>query len=84
VCQYPWRIFQTIVDKYDIHRILNLMKVTAIIPDELVNNVKAYTQNSTITEAITTALKDSIIIMHGIKSKSKNMDARQKIIGNFA
>ena len=60
------------------------MKVTAIIPDELVNNVKAYTQNSTITEAITTALKDSIIIMHGIKSKSKNMDARQKIIGNFA
>ena len=34
------------------------MKVTAIIADDLVNNVKAYTQSSTITEAITIALKD--------------------------
>jgi len=37
---------------------LNRMKVTAIISDELINNVKAYTRSSTVTEAITIALKD--------------------------
>ena len=35
-----------------------LMKVTAIIDDELINNVRACTKSSTITEAITIALKD--------------------------
>ena len=34
------------------------MKVTAIIADDLVNEVKAYTRSSTVTEAITIALKD--------------------------
>ena len=34
------------------------MKVTAIIADELINDVKAYTRSSTVTEAITIALKD--------------------------
>jgi hypothetical protein len=34
------------------------MKVTAIIADDLINDVKAYTQSSTVTEAITIALKD--------------------------
>jgi len=34
------------------------MKVTAIISDDLINNVKAYTRSSTVTEAITIALKD--------------------------
>ena len=34
------------------------MKVTAIISDDLVNDVKAYTRSSTVTEAITIALKD--------------------------
>jgi len=36
------------------------MKVTAIIADDLVNAVKEYTQSSTVTEAITIALKDWI------------------------
>ena len=34
------------------------MKVTAIISDDLINNVKAYTRSSTVTEAITISLKD--------------------------
>jgi hypothetical protein len=38
------------------------MKVTAIIADDLINGVKAYTQSSTVTEAITIALKDWIDI----------------------
>jgi hypothetical protein len=38
------------------------MKVTAIIEDALVNDVKEFTHSSTITEAITIALKDWIDI----------------------
>ena len=38
------------------------MKVTAIIADDLVNSVKAYTRSSTVTEAITIALKDWVDI----------------------
>ena len=34
------------------------MKVTAIISDDLISNVKEYTRSSTVTEAITIALKD--------------------------
>jgi hypothetical protein len=36
------------------------MKVTAIIADDLIHNVKNYTQSSTVTGAITAALKDWI------------------------
>jgi hypothetical protein len=40
------------------------MKVTAIIADELISNVKEYTQSSTVTEAITIVLKDWIDMYH--------------------
>jgi len=53
-------------------RMLNRMKVTAIISDELVNNVKAYTRGSTITEAITIALKDWVDI-NSIKELNKKL-----------
>jgi hypothetical protein len=48
------------------------MKVTAIIADDLVNDVKAYTQSSTITEAITIALKDWVDI-YNIKELNKKI-----------
>ena len=48
------------------------MKVTAIIADDLVNNVKAYTRSSTVTEAITIALKDWVDI-HNIKELNKKI-----------
>ncbi|MCL2211857.1 MAG: hypothetical protein FWB95_08045 [Treponema sp.] len=48
------------------------MKVTAIISDELVNNVKTYTGSSTITEAITIALKDWVDI-YNIKELNKKI-----------
>ena len=53
-----------------IYRIVYLMKVTAIIADDLVNNVKAYTRSSTVTEAITIALKEWVDI-HNIKELNK-------------
>ena len=40
------------------YRIVYRMKVTAIIDDNLINNVKVCTRSSTVTEAITIALKD--------------------------
>ncbi|MDR2547290.1 MAG: hypothetical protein LBC96_07255 [Lachnospiraceae bacterium] len=46
------------------------MKVTAIIDDNLVNDVKAFTNSSTVTEAITIALKDWLDI-YNIKELNK-------------
>jgi hypothetical protein len=55
-----------------IYRMLYRMKVTAIIADDLVNDVKAYTQSSTVTEAITIALQDWIDI-YNIKKLNKQI-----------
>jgi hypothetical protein len=48
------------------------MKVTAIIEDTLLNNVKEFTHSSTVTEAITIALKDWIDI-YSIKELNKQV-----------
>jgi 6-pyruvoyl-tetrahydropterin synthase len=50
------------VDIYDVVSYAEFMKVTAIIDDALINDVKKFTHSSTITEAITIALKDWIDI----------------------
>ena len=57
------------------------MKVTAIIADDLVNNVKAYTNSSTVTEAITIALKDWLDI-HKIKELNKQISQNPIYIDN--
>jgi hypothetical protein len=54
------------------YRIVNPMKVTAIIADDFINDVKAYTQSSTVTEAITIALKDWIDI-YNIKEQNRKI-----------
>ena len=41
-----------------IHRIINHMKVTAIISDELIKEVKKLTRGKNITESVTIALKE--------------------------
>jgi hypothetical protein len=57
------------------------MKVTAIIADDLVNNVKAYTRSSTVTEAITIALKDWLD-NHNIKELNKQISQNPIYINN--
>jgi hypothetical protein len=57
------------------------MKVTAIIEDALVNNVKEFTHSSTVTEAITIALKDWIDI-YNIKELNKKISRNPVIIEN--
>ena len=57
------------------------MKVTAILADDLVKSVKAYTQSSTITEAITIALKDWVNI-YNIKELNKQIKKNPIIINN--
>ena len=64
-----------------IYRIDYRMKVTAIIADDLVNNVKAYTRSSTVTEAITIALKDWVDI-HNIKELNKEITQNPIYIDN--
>jgi predicted methyltransferase MtxX (methanogen marker protein 4) len=57
------------------------MKVTAVIADDLVNNVKAYTRSSTVTEAITIALKDWLD-MHNVKELNKQIAQNPLCIDN--
>jgi hypothetical protein len=57
------------------------MKVTAIIADKLVNDVKKYTHSSTITEAITIALKDWLEV-YNIKELNKKINKNPIIINN--
>ncbi len=57
------------------------MKVTAIIADKLVNDVKTYSRSSTITEAITIALKDWLEI-YNIKELNKKIIQNPIIINN--
>ena len=64
-----------------IYRIVYRMKVTAIIDDNLVNNVKVFTRSSTVTEAITIALRDWLD-MYNIKELNKNIAKKPIIINN--
>ena len=57
----------------------HFMKVTAIIEDTLVNTVKEFTHSSTVTEAITIALKDWIDI-YNIKELNKKISKNPVII----
>jgi hypothetical protein len=57
------------------------MKVTAIIADDLINNVKEYTRSSTVTEAITIALKDWVD-SYSIKELNKRISENPIIINN--
>ena len=57
------------------------MKVTAIIADDLVNNVKACTQSETITEAITVVMKDWLDL-YNIKELNKEIRKKPIIIRN--
>jgi len=57
------------------------MKVTAIIEDTLVNNVKEFTHSSTVTEAITIALRAWIDI-YTIKELNKRISKNPIIIEN--
>ena len=63
------------------HRILYSMKVTAILADDLVKSVKAYTQSSTVTEAITIALKDWVDI-YNIKELNNQIKQNPIFIDN--
>ena len=57
------------------------MKVTAILADDLVKSVKAYTRSSTVTEAITIALKDWVDI-YNIKELNKKIKQTPIFIEN--
>ena len=61
------------------YRILYRMKVTAIIADDLINNVMTYTQSRTITGAITIALKDWLDV-YNIKELNKEISKNPILI----
>jgi hypothetical protein len=57
------------------------MKVTAILADELVSNVRLYTRSSTITEGITIALKEWVDL-YTIKELNRQISQNPIFIGN--
>jgi len=57
------------------------MKVTAIIADDLISNVKQFTNSSTVTEAITIALRDWVDI-YNIKELNKKISQNPIFINN--
>ncbi|MCL2008704.1 MAG: type II toxin-antitoxin system VapB family antitoxin [Treponema sp.] len=57
------------------------MKVTAIIDDDLINNVKVYTRSSTVTEAITIALKDWLDL-YNIRELNKDISKNPILIND--
>jgi len=57
------------------------MKVTAIIADDLIYSVKEYTRSSTVTEAITIALKDWVDI-YNIKKLNDQIKQNPIFINN--
>ncbi|GBR76060.1 hypothetical protein NO2_0671 [Candidatus Termititenax persephonae] len=56
------------------------MKVTAIIDDALIQEVKACSQSPTITEAITVALEDWLALQH-IKRLNAKVARRSLLLG---
>ena len=63
------------------YRMYYRMKVTAIIADDLVDAVKACTRSSTVTEAITIALKDWLDI-YKIKELNRKISENPLSIDN--
>jgi hypothetical protein len=57
------------------------MKVTAISDDNLINDVKTYTNSSTVTEAITIALKEWLDI-YSIKQLNSIIHKNPIVIDN--
>lgn len=64
-----------------LHRMLYRMKVTAIISDDLISAVKEYTRGSTVTEAITIALKDWVDLYH-VRELNKRISQNPVHISN--
>ena len=54
------------------YRKLYGMEVTAVIPDDLINTVRKYTQSPTVTEAITVALRDWVDI-HAVRELNREI-----------
>ena len=63
------------------YRILYRMKITAIIADDLVNDVKKYTHSSTVTEALTIVLKDWVDL-YNVKELNKQIEQNPIYINN--
>ncbi len=61
------------VDNTTIYRILSRMKVTAILPDDLVDQIKRYSKGKNITESLIIALRDWIALQ-----KIKELNQRIK------
>ena len=61
---------QIMFDKYDTISYFNRMKVTALIPDTIIDEVKKYSNGKNITDSLMIALEDWIALQ-----KLKNLNS---------
>ena len=61
---------QIMFDKYDTISYFNTMKVTALIPDTIIDEVKKYSNGKNITDSLMIALEDWIALQ-----KLKNLNS---------
>jgi hypothetical protein len=64
------RLTQITLDKYDAVSYFNRMKVTALIPDTIIDEVKKYSNGKNITDSLMIALEDWIALQ-----KLKNLNS---------
>lgn len=64
------RLTQITLDKYDEVSYFNRMKVTALIPDTIIDEVKKYSNGKNITDSLMIALEDWIALQ-----KLKNLNS---------
>jgi Arc/MetJ family transcription regulator len=58
------------------------MKVQITIPDDLINKVKAFTNSSTVTEAVNIALKDWLVI-YRMRELNRSLSKRKTYVNNM-
>ena len=75
---------QIMFDKYDTISYFNRMKVTALIPDTIIDEVKKYSNGKNITDSLMIALEDWIALQKLKKLNSLVLETPLSFERNFS
>lgn len=75
---------QILFDKYDRVSYFNRMKVTALIPDTIIDEVKKYSNGKNITDSLLIALEDWIALQKLKKLNSLVLETPLSFERNFS
>ncbi len=78
------KLTQITLDKYDEVSYLQRMKVTALIPDTIIDEVKKYSKGKNITDSLMIALEDWIALQKLKNLNSLVQETPLKFQNNFS